>query len=49
MHEECTEAELALSYYRRLAQARMEILEAEQARRSAADRSAISSRTCPGS
>ena len=33
MHEECAQAELALSYYRRLAQARMEILEAEQARR----------------
>ena len=33
MHEECTQAELALSYYRRLAQARMEILEAELARR----------------
>jgi hypothetical protein len=33
MHEECAEAELALSYYRRLAQARMEILEAERARR----------------
>ena len=35
MHEECAQAELALSYYRRLAQARMEILEAEQARRAA--------------
>ena len=33
MHEECAEAELALSYFRRLAQARMEILEAERARR----------------
>jgi hypothetical protein len=33
MHEECAQAELALSYYRRLAQARMEILEAEEARR----------------
>ncbi len=33
MHEECSQAELALSYYRRLAQARMEILEAEVARR----------------
>ena len=33
MHEECAQAELALSYYRRLAQARMEILEAEQGRR----------------
>jgi len=33
MHAECAEAELALSYFRRLAQARMEILEAEQARR----------------
>jgi len=33
MHEECAQAELALSYFRRLAQARMEILEAEQARR----------------
>jgi hypothetical protein len=33
MHEECAQAELALSYYRRLAQARMEILEAETARR----------------
>ena len=33
MHEECAQAELALSYYRRLAQARMEILEAERARR----------------
>jgi len=33
MHEECAQAELALSYYRRLAQARMEILEAEVARR----------------
>jgi hypothetical protein len=33
MHTECAEAELALSYFRRLAQARMEILEAERARR----------------
>ena len=33
MHEECAQAELALSYFRRLAQARMEILEAEVARR----------------
>jgi hypothetical protein len=33
MHEECSQAELALSYYRRLAQARIEILEAESARR----------------
>ena len=33
MHDECAQAELALSYYRRLAQARMEILEAEEARR----------------
>jgi hypothetical protein len=33
MHDECAQAELALSYFRRLAQARMEILEAEQARR----------------
>jgi hypothetical protein len=33
MHEECSRAELALSYYRRLAQARMEILEAESVRR----------------
>jgi hypothetical protein len=33
MHAECAEAELALSYYRRLAQARMEILEAERSRR----------------
>jgi hypothetical protein len=33
MHAECAEAELALSYFRRLAQARMEILEAERARR----------------
>ncbi len=33
MHEECAEAELALSYFRRLAQARMEILEAELSRR----------------
>jgi len=33
MHEECAQAELALSYYRRLAQARMEILEAEHQRR----------------
>jgi len=33
MHEECAQAELALSYYRRLAQARMEILDAEVARR----------------
>lgn len=33
MHDECAQAELALSYYRRLAQARMEILEAEVARR----------------
>jgi hypothetical protein len=33
MHEECAIAENALSYYRRLAQARMEILEAERARR----------------
>ena len=33
MHEECSQAELALSYYRRLAQARMEILEAEVSRR----------------
>ena len=32
-HEECAQAELALSYYRRLAQARMEILEAEVTRR----------------
>jgi anti-sigma-K factor RsiG len=33
MHAECAEAELALSYFRRLAQARIEILEAERARR----------------
>jgi hypothetical protein len=33
MHDECAQAELALSYFRRLAQARMEILEAEQTRR----------------
>ena len=33
MHDECARAELALSYYRRLAQARIEILEAEEARR----------------
>ena len=33
MHAECAEAELALSYFRRLAQARMEILEAERSRR----------------
>jgi RsiG-like len=33
MHAECSDAELALSYFRRLAQARMEILEAERARR----------------
>jgi len=33
MHDECAQAELALSYFRRLAQARMEILEAEQSRR----------------
>ena len=33
MHADCAEAELALSYFRRLAQARMEILEAERARR----------------
>jgi len=33
MHDECAHAELALSYYRRLAQARIEILEAEEARR----------------
>jgi len=33
MHDECSQAELALSYYRRLAQARMEILEAEASRR----------------
>jgi hypothetical protein len=33
MHDECAQAELALSYYRRLAQARIEILEAEAARR----------------
>ncbi len=33
LHTECSEVELALSYYRRLAQARIEILEAEQARR----------------
>ena len=33
MHTECSDAELALSYFRRLAQARMEILEAERARR----------------
>jgi hypothetical protein len=33
MHEESAQAENALSYYRRLAQARMEILEAERARR----------------
>jgi hypothetical protein len=33
MHAECAQAELALSYYRRLAQARMEILEAERTRR----------------
>jgi hypothetical protein len=33
MHTESAEAELALSYFRRLAQARVEILEAEQARR----------------
>ena len=33
MHDECAQAELALSYYRRLAQARIEILEAGDARR----------------
>jgi len=33
MHAACAEAELALSYYRRLAQARVEIIEAERARR----------------
>jgi hypothetical protein len=33
MHAESAEAELALSYFRRLAQARVEILEAERARR----------------
>jgi hypothetical protein len=33
MHTESAEAELALSYFRRLAQARVEILEAEKARR----------------
>jgi len=33
MHDECAQAELALSYFRRLAQAQMEILEAEQSRR----------------
>jgi hypothetical protein len=33
MHAACAEAELALSYFRRLAQARIEILEAERARR----------------
>jgi len=33
MHDECAEDELALSYYRRLAQARIEILEAETSRR----------------
>jgi hypothetical protein len=33
MHAECADAELALSYFRRLAQARVEILEAEHARR----------------
>ena len=33
MHAEAAEAELALSYYRRLAQARVEILEAERERR----------------
>jgi hypothetical protein len=33
MHDECAQAELALSYYRRLAQARMEILDAEATRR----------------
>jgi RsiG-like len=33
MHVECAETELALSYFRRLAQARVEILEAERARR----------------
>ena len=33
MHDECAQAEHALSYYRRLAQARIEILEAEEARR----------------
>ena len=33
MHDECSQAELALSYYRRLSQARIEILEAEAARR----------------
>jgi RsiG-like len=33
MHDESAQAELALSYYRRLAQARIEILEAEEARR----------------
>ena len=33
MHAESAEAELALSYFRRLAQARIEILEAERARR----------------
>ena len=50
MHEECAEAELALSYYRRLAQARIEILEAEHERRaSAAARSKTSSPTCRGS
>jgi anti-sigma-K factor RsiG len=33
MHEECAEIELGLSYYRRLAQARVEILRAEHDRR----------------
>ena len=49
MHAECAEAELALSYYRRLAQARMEILEAERRAASAAARSATSLPTSRGS
>ena len=49
MHEECAQAELALSYYRRLAQARMEILEAERAAARGAAPSTTSSPICRGS
>ena len=50
MHDECNEVENALSYHRRLAQARIEILEAEHARRARGGIGrAISSTTCRGS
>ena len=49
MKTECNDVENALSYRRRLAQARIEILEAEHERRERGARSRISSRTCRGS